>query len=114
VQIQYPGVAESIHSDIDNLSRLISFANVLPKGLYLDHTMAAAKQELSMECDYAQEAMAQKRFASLLARHPDHPYVSVPSVVDEWSTRRVLTTEMVHGGMPIDKCHALDQDSRNR
>lgn len=36
MKIQYPGVARSIESDVDNLMRLISYTNVLPKGLYVD------------------------------------------------------------------------------
>ena len=40
MKIQYPGVARSIGSDVDNLLRVISLANVLSKGLYVE---AAAK-----------------------------------------------------------------------
>lgn len=36
MKIQYPGVARSIESDVDNLMRVISLANLLPKGLYVD------------------------------------------------------------------------------
>ena len=36
MKIQYPGVARSIESDVDNLMRLISIANLLPKGLYVE------------------------------------------------------------------------------
>ena len=36
LKIQYPGVARSISSDVDNLMRIISIANVLPKGLYVE------------------------------------------------------------------------------
>lgn len=34
---QYPGVARSIESDVDNLMRLINVANLLPKGLYVEN-----------------------------------------------------------------------------
>jgi hypothetical protein len=37
MKIQYPGVARSIESDVDNLMRLISVANLLPKGLYVEN-----------------------------------------------------------------------------
>ena len=47
MKIQYPGVARSIESDVDNLLRLISYANVLPKGLYVE---AAAKVGLCTAC----------------------------------------------------------------
>ena len=42
MKIQYPGVARSIESDVDNLLRIISIANILPKGLYVEN---AAKVE---------------------------------------------------------------------
>ena len=35
MKIQYPGVARSIHSDIDNLMRLVSLTDLLPRGLYV-------------------------------------------------------------------------------
>ena len=37
MKIQYPGVARSIESDVDNLLRIISIANILPKGLYVEN-----------------------------------------------------------------------------
>ena len=37
MKIQYPGVARSIESDVDNLLRIISIANILPKGLYVEY-----------------------------------------------------------------------------
>ncbi len=39
MKIQYPGVARSIESDVDNLMRLITYANVLPKGLYVENAV---------------------------------------------------------------------------
>ena len=52
MKIQYPGVARSIESDVDNLMRVISLANILPKGLYVE---AAAKVGLtsSLPCSFA-------------------------------------------------------------
>lgn len=32
--MQYPGVARSIESDVDNLLRLVNTFNLLPEGLY--------------------------------------------------------------------------------
>jgi len=53
-----------------------------------------AKEELSRECDYRLEAANQKRFRDLLTGI-DGFYV--PIVVDDISSRRVLTTELVYG-----------------
>lgn len=35
MKIQYPGVAEGIESDINNLISTLSVANILPEGIYL-------------------------------------------------------------------------------
>ena len=39
MKIQYPGVARSIESDVDNLMRLIAVANVLPRGMYVENAV---------------------------------------------------------------------------
>lgn len=36
MKIQYPGVADSIESDIQNVKILLDYTNLIPKGLYLD------------------------------------------------------------------------------
>ncbi|RDX73850.1 Protein ABC transporter 1, mitochondrial, partial [Mucuna pruriens] len=109
MKIQYPGVADSIDSDIENVKLLLNYTNLIPKGLYLDSAIKVAKEELSRECDYKLEAANQKRFRDLLSG-TDGFYV--PVVVDDISSKRVLTTELVHG-IPIDKVALLDQKTRN-
>ena len=37
LKVQYPGVADSIKSDLGNLKRLITMTNLTPKGLYIDN-----------------------------------------------------------------------------
>ena len=39
MKIQYPGVADSIESDIENCKLLLDYTNLIPKGLYLDKAM---------------------------------------------------------------------------
>ena len=51
MKIQYPGVADSIESDLNNLKRLISMTNMLPPGLFIDQIMAVAREELLIECE---------------------------------------------------------------
>jgi aarF domain-containing kinase len=117
LKVQYPGVADSISSDVNNVRLLIRLFNVLPPGLYADQTMQAAKEELSVECDYRNEADSQTAFQQLIRSSPLHPRVNVPSVVPVLSTSRVLTSEWV-AGVPIDHCardgrNALSQERRN-
>ncbi|KAL5539848.1 hypothetical protein UlMin_045469 [Ulmus minor] len=109
MKIQYPGVADSIESDIENVKLLLDYTNLIPKGLYLDRAMKVAKEELSRECDYELEATNQKRFRELLSNRPGF---YVPLVVDGISSKRVLTTELV-SGIPIDRVALLSQETRN-
>ncbi|KAG6586839.1 Atypical/ABC1/ABC1-A protein Kinase [Phytophthora cinnamomi] len=64
IKIQYPGVAESIGSDLSNLKRLVTYTNILPRGLYIDEIIRVGKEELTAECDYLTEAENQERFRS--------------------------------------------------
>ncbi|EYU38463.1 hypothetical protein ABFS82_14G073400 [Erythranthe guttata] len=109
IKIQYPGVADSIESDIDNVKLLLTYTNLLPEKMYLDNAMKVAKEELSRECDYELEAKNQKRFRSLLTNTKGF---YVPFVVDNISSKRVLSTELVPG-IPIDKVALLSQETRN-
>ncbi|KAK3022703.1 hypothetical protein RJ639_047619 [Escallonia herrerae] len=109
MKIQYPGVSNSIESDIENVKLLLDYTNLLPENLYLDKAMKVAKEELSLECDYELEAINQKRFRELLS---DTEGFYVPMVVDDISSKKVLTTELVPG-IPIDKVALLDQETRN-
>ncbi|XP_010428626.1 PREDICTED: protein ABC transporter 1, mitochondrial isoform X2 [Camelina sativa] len=109
MKIQYPGVANSIESDIENVRRLLNYTNLIPKGLFLDRAIKVAKEELAQECNYEIEAVSQKRFRDLLS---DTPGFYVPRVVDEISSKKILTTELI-SGIPIDKVALLDQKTRD-
>ncbi|KAG8389636.1 hypothetical protein BUALT_Bualt02G0249600 [Buddleja alternifolia] len=109
IKIQYPGVADSIESDIENVKLLLTYTNLIPEKMYLDNALKVAKEELSRECDYELEAKNQKKFRGLLENTKGF---YVPFVVDDLSSRRVLTTELVPG-VPIDKVALLDQETRN-
>ncbi|KAM3239878.1 hypothetical protein ACQJBY_053520 [Aegilops geniculata] len=109
MKIQYPGVADSIESDIENVRRLLTYTNLIPKGLFLDRAIKVAKLELARECDYFLEASNQKRYKELLS---DSEGYYVPKVTDELSSKKVLTSEFVPG-VPIDKVAVLSQETRN-
>ncbi|KAL6079751.1 putative aarF domain-containing protein kinase 4 [Balamuthia mandrillaris] len=111
VKVQYPGVAESIVSDLANLNRLLGWwwGAALPKGMYFENTVRVAQEELLAECDYEREAHCQMRMRQLL--EGDEAYV-VPRVIAPLSTKRILTTELV-SGVPVEKLKDADQQTRN-
>ncbi|KAL3230084.1 hypothetical protein RNJ44_01447 [Nakaseomyces bracarensis] len=94
VKVQYPGVKESIDSDLNNLLLLLTASSLLPKGLFLDKTVANARTELKWECDYLREAKALQKFEALLK---DDPVFVVPHVFDELTTSNVLTMSRMEG-----------------
>lgn len=109
VKVQYPGVAESIDSDLDNLKSLLLLGNLLPRGLFLDSSVAAARKELAWETDYVREAESTLRFGHLLA---DDACFSVPNVITELSGRRVLTTTWAQG-VPLGQLEREPQAVRD-
>ncbi|KAI8881818.1 ABC1-domain-containing protein [Backusella circina FSU 941] len=109
IKVQYPGVAESIDSDLSNLKTLVTFSNLLPKGLYLDNTIKVTKQELAWECDYIREAESAIRFKELLK---DDDRYKVPGVVRDLCTSRVLVSERLRG-RALSKAIEEPQDIRN-
>ncbi|KAJ2396274.1 hypothetical protein GGI23_003978, partial [Coemansia sp. RSA 2559] len=94
VKVQYPGVASSIDSDLDNLQSLLVMSNLLPRGMYLENTIRVARKELHWECDYLREAEAMRKFGTLLA---NDPVFVVPRLVGNLSNKMVLTAEHVQG-----------------
>ncbi len=116
VKVQYPGVAESIESDLRNLTMLINLSGLAPKGLFIDKVLSVGQAELSLECDYIREAEHQIRVRQLVNEDPVlstlHRF-QVPAVIPELSTERVLTTEFCPGST-IDVVAHLSQEERNR
>ena len=94
VKIQYPGVAEAVTSDLGNAGWLFgALATVFPgvePGPIIDEITDRLREEL----DYGLEA-ANKRYFH--AHFAGHPYIHVPAVIDEYSTDRILTSELATG-----------------
>ncbi|XP_019485366.1 PREDICTED: atypical kinase COQ8B, mitochondrial isoform X10 [Hipposideros armiger] len=110
VKIQYPGVAQSIQSDVQNLLAVLKMSMALPEGLFAEQSLQALQQELAWECDYRREAACAQNFRQLLE---DDPFFRVPAVIKDLSTTRVLGMELA-GGVPLDQCQGLSQDIRNQ
>lgn len=111
VKIQYPGVATSISSDLNNLSVLLTASRLLPKGLFLDKTIANARTELAWECDYTREAACQSRFRDLLADESE--IYAVPAIITEACGPQVLTAEFMSGTAVTKASLRLTQEQRD-
>jgi predicted unusual protein kinase regulating ubiquinone biosynthesis (AarF/ABC1/UbiB family) len=100
VKVQYPGVDEAIRADLANTELLATFfrlvLTVMPALTKLD--VRAMAREISArigeEIDYQTEAANQRLFADI---YRGHPFIRIPEVHDEFTTRRVLTMDFVEG-----------------
>jgi predicted unusual protein kinase regulating ubiquinone biosynthesis (AarF/ABC1/UbiB family) len=99
VKVQYPGVGDAIHSDLDNADALYRLVGAFAlKGLDTTAMVEELRSRMIDELDYRLEATNQREFGQAFA---DHPFVHIPTVDSEHSTARVLTTEWVNGiGFP--------------
>ncbi|KAF2231878.1 ABC1-domain-containing protein [Viridothelium virens] len=114
VKIQYPGVASSISSDLSNLSLLLTASRLLPKGLFLDKTIANARIELAWECDYIREARCASKFVELLSSPTDQEIFTVPKIHMEASGAQVLTADFMSGTAVTKLAPTLAQSQRDR
>lgn len=94
IKVQYPGVRESIASDVDNVATLLRMSNLLPPSLDLAPLLAEAKRQLSDEADYLREADQMRAYGERL--RDDGRYV-VPGVVGELTTRGALAMDYLEG-----------------
>lgn len=110
IKIQYPGVGESIDSDINNLMTVLKVSNLLPEGLYAENAIDVARREMAWEVDYLREAKNGQHFRELLQDMPDF---YVPEVIEDLTSKQVLTTELIQG-TSLDKIENPDQDTINK
>lgn len=110
VKVQYPGVAQSIDSDVSNIGRLIKITGMLPKDFDLNSLLEQAKAQLRNEADYVQEAAYLERFKVHL-QHTHH--FVVPEVYAELSNPHILCMSFING-QPIESlinCSAAEKSA---
>ncbi len=98
LKIQFPGVRESIDSDIDNLGFFARNLGMVPKGMDIGPLLEEARVQLHQEADYAAEAAAMTRYRALVGDDADF---FVPAVHSDLSTDRILAMDFA-AGVSID------------
>jgi predicted unusual protein kinase regulating ubiquinone biosynthesis (AarF/ABC1/UbiB family) len=109
IKFQYPGVRESIDSDVDNVSTLLRLSGLLPRALDLQPLMAEAKRQLHEEADYLREGEQMALFGTLLADRAD---LLVPERLTELSSEGVLAMTFLPG-RPIEQLVTAPQSVRD-
>jgi len=112
LKIQYPGVAKSIDSDVDNMALFLRMARILPIQLDISGIVAEVKRQLREEADYRVEADHLRRYRRLVS---DQPEFLVPRVHDDLTTKRILAMDYLEG-TPLDRLgrSEVPQEERDR
>jgi predicted unusual protein kinase regulating ubiquinone biosynthesis (AarF/ABC1/UbiB family) len=112
VKVQYPGVDKAIRSDLDNAELLYGmFSAMAMRNLDVKSLVDELRARMVDELDYTHEARCQ---AELGAIYAGHPFIRIPAVVPERSSRRVLTTDWVDGLRWEDFLEQASEDVRQR
>ena len=110
IKVQYPGVRDSIDSDVDNIATLMRLPGLVPSGMDLQPLLAEAKRQLHAEADYQAEANHLAQFGSLLARSD---MFLVPDMHPALCTSQVLAMRYVDSA-PLDSLTHAPQALRDK
>jgi predicted unusual protein kinase regulating ubiquinone biosynthesis (AarF/ABC1/UbiB family) len=110
IKVQYPGVRESIDSDVNNAASLLRMTGLLPAKLDIKPILEEGRRQLHDEADYAREAEYLGRFAALLSGDKNF---EVPLFYPEFSTDRILAMSYIESE-PIDAMMTAPQKTRDQ
>jgi predicted unusual protein kinase regulating ubiquinone biosynthesis (AarF/ABC1/UbiB family) len=110
VKIQYPGIAEAVETDLRNAMLLLPLVKRLAPGLDAKALASEMRERIGEELDYELEATNHRRIERLMR---GHPFVRVPRVHLDLSTRRVLVSEYV-AGERFEPVRRIDEAQRDR
>jgi aarF domain-containing kinase len=92
LKIQYPGVKQSIDSDLENFKLVMNTLRLLPRSFYLNEVIDGIKEQFKEECDYEKEAEKQCFYKKQLSGLKQF---YVPSVYSERTTKEILCQEYI-------------------
>ncbi len=110
VKVQYPGVAEAVHADLQNVGLIVRAVKLIAPRIDAGAIAQEVRDRVGEELDYEWEAQAQRRFQRA---YRGHPFSHIPEVVTELSPTRVLVSDWVDG-MGFDEVKQLPDEDRQR
>ena len=110
LKIQYPGVAKSIDSDVDNIASLLRMSGLMPEGIDIQPLLEDAKLQLKDEANYLTESEYLEAFNEVLST--DERFI-LPQLLPDLTTEHVLVMTYV-SGQPIEVIAELPQEDRDR
>lgn len=110
LKIQYPGIANSIDSDVDNIASLLRISGLLPEGMDISQLLDEGKKQLHDEANYRKEAKFLSYFSDQL--RGDERFI-VPTLYNELSKKNILAMEFIESE-PIEAIANQPQEEINR
>jgi predicted unusual protein kinase regulating ubiquinone biosynthesis (AarF/ABC1/UbiB family) len=110
VKVQYPGIAQAVKADVQNLGLILRVAKLMAPGMDPKAMAGEIRERLMEELDYEHEAQNQRAFAR---NWRGHPFVVIPDVLTELSAERVLVSEYIEG-LGFEQVKQLPRDERDR
>lgn len=111
VKVQYPGIDSAVRADLKNVALFIKvYAKFMHEGLDGKELSKELEERITEELDYELEASNTRTMGRA---YRGHPFIAIPEVVAELSTRRVLVTEWLDG-RPLSSAYDAPDDERNR
>jgi predicted unusual protein kinase regulating ubiquinone biosynthesis (AarF/ABC1/UbiB family) len=110
VKVQYPGVAQAVRADLQNLGLIMRVAKRMAPGMDVKAMTREIRERLTDELDYEHEAQQHRAFARSWR---GHPFIYVPPVVTELCSEHVLVSEWVDG-TGFEEVKAADRATRDR
>ena len=110
VKIQYPGIRNSIDSDVSNVAALMRMSGLVPSALDIAPLLAEARRQLHEEADYLREGEHLRQFSALLA---DASEFAVPALQADFTSRDILAMSYVEG-TPLEQLTSAPQPVRDR
>lgn len=94
VKVRYPGLEASVRSDLENIQRVLSLANILPsKGNY-DELFERVESVFLQELDFSKEREFYQLYQKKLQRFER---IVIPDVFEDLSNESLLVTRWIDG-----------------
>jgi predicted unusual protein kinase regulating ubiquinone biosynthesis (AarF/ABC1/UbiB family) len=110
VKVQYPGVAQAVRADMQNLGLILRLMKRVAPGLDPKAMGDEIRSRIDEELDYELEAQNQRTLARIFR---GHPFIFVPGVITSLSHEKVIVTEFV-SGRGFEELKQLPQPERDR
>jgi predicted unusual protein kinase regulating ubiquinone biosynthesis (AarF/ABC1/UbiB family) len=111
VKIQHPGIEQAVESDLKNGSVIQGMVSTLgPRAMNAKAVYDEIARRFREELDYEHEAGRQELFATF---HEGDPTIHIPKIIRSHTTRRVLTSELAHGGT-LEEAGQAPEEARRK